>query len=201
MGCHLEWGAAGVALPGFSESGDRHCFQEFDGGALIAVIDGLGHGPEAAAAAVHACEILRLNADENPIALVEHCHEGLKGTRGVTMSVASFSFSERLMTWIGVGNVQGIFLRADTKRNDREECLLLRPGVVGSHLPALQAAVLPVAAGDSLAFATDGVESSFDYSRIRCQPPGKAAANLLARYAKRKDDALILVARYRGQVT
>ena len=196
----LEWGAAGVALPGFSESGDRHCFQEFDGGALIAVMDGLGHGPEAAAAAVQACEILRLNAGENPIALIEHCHEGLKGTRGVTMSVASFNFRERLVTWMGVGNVQGIFLRADRERNDREEALLLRPGVVGSHLPALQASVLPVAAGDSLAFATDGVEGSFDYSLVRCQPPGRAAESLLARYAKGKDDALILVARYRGHI-
>lgn len=198
MTCYLEWGVAGVALPGFSESGDRHMFQRFDGGALVAVMDGLGHGPEAAAAAVQACLILEAKAGENVISLVQQCHERLKNTRGATISLASFDFRDSLMTWMGVGNVQGVFLRADKTRTDREELLLLRPGVVGSHLPSLQAAVLPVSPGDSLAFATDGVESSFDYSALRCQPPGRAAETILARHARGKDDALILVARYRG---
>lgn len=160
-------------------------------------MDGLGHGPEAAAAAVEACSILQANADENVISLVRRCHAGLKNTRGATISLASFNFRDSLMTWMGVGNVQGTFLRADKERNGREESLLLRPGVVGSHLPLLQAAVLPVSPGDSLAFATDGVESSFDHSSLRCQPPGRAAETILARYSKGKDDALILVARYR----
>ncbi len=193
----LEWGVAGIALPGFSESGDRHIVQLFEGGALLAVMDGLGHGPEAAAAALEASAILQTNAGENVISLMQRCHAGLKSTRGATISLASFSFRDGLMTWMGVGNVQGILLRADRDRSDKEEALLLRPGVVGSHLPSLQAAVMPISPGDSLAFATDGVESNFDYSCLRCQPPGRAAESILARYAKGKDDALILVARYR----
>ena len=197
MSCYLEWGVAGVALPGFSESGDRHIFQAFEGGALVGVIDGLGHGPPAAAAAMEAHSILSTSAGENVISLVRRCHEGLKGTRGATLSLASFNFRDGLMTWMGVGNVQGVLLRASRDRSDREETLLLRPGVVGSHLPPLQAAVLPVGAGDALALATDGVHSSFDYSGIRCQPPGQAAEGILARHANGKDDALILVARCR----
>lgn len=198
MNCDLEWGVAGVALPGFSESGDRHVFQPFEDGVLVAVMDGLGHGAAAAAAALQACAILQNNAGDNVISLIRQCHEGLKGTRGVTISLASFNFRDALITWMGVGNVQGIFLRADTTRNDREESLLLRSGVVGSNLPPLQAAVLPMANGDTLAFATDGVGSGFDYSSIRCQPPGRAAESILGRYAKGKDDALILIARYKG---
>lgn len=201
MSCFLEWGVAGIALPGFSESGDRHIVQSFDGGTLVAVMDGLGHGPEAAAAAAEAYAILQANAGENVISLTQKCHAGLKTTRGATMSLASFNFRNALMTWMGVGNVQGILLRVDRDRNDKEETLLLRPGVVGSHLPSLQAAVLPISPGDSLAFATDGVESNFDYLCVRCQPPGRAAENILARYAKGKDDALILVARYRESGT
>ncbi|HTZ74151.1 MAG TPA: SpoIIE family protein phosphatase [Candidatus Aquilonibacter sp.] len=196
MSPYLEWGVAGVALPGFSESGDRHIFQTFEGGALVAVMDGLGHGPEAAAAALQACSVLQMNAGENVISLIRRCHSALKETRGVTISLASFSFRDALMTWMGVGNVQGIFVRGDRERNDREEALLLRSGVVGSHLPALQAAVLPVSPGDSLAFATDGVESGFDYSSIRCSPPGRAAETILSRHMKGRDDALVLVARY-----
>jgi len=196
MSSFVEWGVAGVALPGFSESGDRHVFQPFDGGALLAVLDGLGHGPEAAAAAIEACCVLQANAGENVISLIRRCHSALRETRGVTISLASFCFRDALMTWMSIGNVQGVFLRADKERSDREELLLLRPGVVGSHLPALQAAVLPVAPGDCLAFATDGIESGFDYSCIRCCAPGRAAENILARHAKGRDDALVLVARY-----
>lgn len=201
MSRFLEWGVAGIALPGFSESGDRHIVQSFDGGALVAVMDGLGHGPEAAAAALGAYAILQKHAGENVISLMQRCHTGLKSTRGATISLASFNFGDAVMTWMGVGNVQGVLLRVDRDRSDKEETLLLRPGVVGSHLPALQAAVLPISPGDSLAFATDGVESNFDYSCVRCQPPGRAADSILARHGKGKDDALILVARYRGSET
>jgi phosphoserine phosphatase RsbX len=194
----LEWGAAGKALPGFSESGDRHVFQPFQGGALVAVLDGLGHGVAAAAAALEACSILESNAEENLISLIQRCHERLKGTRGVAMSLASFNFRDSLMTWMGVGNVQGFMLPRDTTLSDREESLLLRQGVVGSHLPPLQAAVLPISAGDSVTFTTDGLETDFDRSCIRSQPPRAAAESILARYAKKTDDAMILIARYRG---
>ena len=44
----LEWGVAAQALPGEAISGDRHVMQAFPSGALVAVIDGLGHGEEAA---------------------------------------------------------------------------------------------------------------------------------------------------------
>ena len=194
----LECGVAGRALPGFSESGDRHVFQPTREGALVAVVDGLGHGAEAAAAALEACAMLESNAGENVISLIKRCHVGLNGMRGVVASLASFNFRDRLMTWIGVGNVHGLLLRFDAARCGGDESLLLRPGVVGSHLPPLHASVLPVFAGDSLILATDGVQVTFDHSYIKSRPPRKAAENVLAQYARGNDDALILIARYNG---
>ena len=47
----LERGEAGAPLAGETRSGDLAVFAPFDGGALVAVIDGLGHGPAAADAA------------------------------------------------------------------------------------------------------------------------------------------------------
>jgi negative regulator of sigma-B (phosphoserine phosphatase) len=193
----LECGVAGRAFPGFSESGDRYVFQRTGEGALVAVVDGLGHGDEAAAAALEACATLELNAEENVISLIKRCHLGLNGMRGVVVSLASFNFRDALMTWIGVGNVQGMLLRQDTTSGG-DESLLLRPGVVGNHLPPLQASVLPVFAGDSLIFATDGVQPDFGRFQVRSQAPRKAAENVLAHFAKVNDDALILIARYTG---
>ena len=198
MPCFLDWSWAGAAMPGFSESGDRHVFRTFEGGALAAVTDGLGHGEQAALAAETTSAVLEQNASENVIALVTNCHEKLKGTRGVALSLASFDFDQGLMTWMGVGNVEGALLRADSMCGHRDEYLLLRAGVVGSHLPGLQAAVLPIFPGDMLILATDGIESGFDQSRVRMQTPAKAAQAILAHHARGKDDALVFVAKYKG---
>src|SRR5437879_12629351 len=146
----LECGVAGRARSGFSESGDRHVVQPTREGARIAVVDGLGHGPEAAAAALEACAMLESNAGANVISLIKRCHVGLNGMRGVVVSLASFNFRDGLMTWIGVGNVHGLLLRLDTATCGGDQSLLLRPGVVGRHWPSLHAFVRPSVGCDSL---------------------------------------------------
>src|SRR6266700_4092278 len=153
----LEWGVATLPLKGQSESGDRHVVQTFPGGILFAVIDGLGHGYEAAAAADSAESILRTQAQEPVISLVRQCHERLRATRGAVMSVVSFDAVHGLITWLGVGNVRGILRRAGIVSNPPREELLLRGGVIGRQIPPLQAAVLPVSDGDTLFLESDGI--------------------------------------------
>jgi negative regulator of sigma-B (phosphoserine phosphatase) len=71
------------------------------------------------------------------------------------MSLAAFDTENALLTWIGVGNVEGSILHRDPGLPcDR---LLLRNGVVGNHLPALRTEGLALRAGDILIMATDGV--------------------------------------------
>jgi hypothetical protein len=76
--------------------------------------------------------------------------------------------------------------------------VLLQGGVVGLHLPALRGVVLPVAPGDTLLLATDGVRSGFASGLRLEEAPQQLADRILARDAKGTDDALVLVARYRG---
>ena len=54
----LERGEAGAPLAGESRSGDLAVFAPYEGGALVATIDGLGHGGGAADAAEAAAAIL-----------------------------------------------------------------------------------------------------------------------------------------------
>jgi hypothetical protein len=103
-----------------------------------------------------------------------------------------------MMTWIGVGNVQGVLVRADAKQGNMQEPLLLRAGVVGSKLPPLQASVLPVSQGDALVFATDGIQSDFSTGLSARENPQRAADRILNKYRSRTDDALVLVARLTG---
>jgi phosphoserine phosphatase RsbX len=194
----LEYGVAKFVLPGQRESGDHHLVRCGCDGILIAAIDGIGHGQEAASAAKAATAILTRDAGEPIISLVERCHEKLRSTRGVVLSLASIDPVHGMMSWLGVGNVQGVLLRSSGKNGSERETLLLRGGVVGSQLPPLQAAVLPMMPGDMLFFATDGIRSDFAETLSPLENPQRAADRILRQCRGGTDDALILVSRWTG---
>ncbi len=194
----VEYGVAKFVLPGQGESGDQHIVRCNESGILIAAIDGIGHGEEAANAAKAAASVLMTAVDDPLITLVERCHEKLRVTRGVVLSLASIDVAHGMMTWLGVGNVQGILMRADNKRGNTQETLLLRGGVVGSQLPGLQAMVLPIGRGDTVYFVTDGVRGDFGKSLSAMENPQRAADRILGQFRIGTDDALVLVARLTG---
>jgi negative regulator of sigma-B (phosphoserine phosphatase) len=194
----IEYGVAKFALPGQGQCGDHHLVCCNQSGILIAAIDGIGHGEEAANAAKAAVSILKTGADEPVISLVQRCHEGLRSTRGVVMSLASIDPGHGMMTWVGVGNVQGVLMRAGAAKGTVQEVLLLRAGVVGSQLPALQAAVLPIAKGDTLVFVTDGIRGEFAEDLSALESPQRAADRILEHRCRGNDDALVLVMRLTG---
>ena len=63
--------------------------------ALFGVMDGLGHGPAAANAAIAAAEALRNARGERVEVLVQLCHRVLAGTRGAAMTLARVDFESR----------------------------------------------------------------------------------------------------------
>jgi len=194
----IGYAVATATLPGETETGDGHLVRRASYGVLVGVIDGLGHGAEAAAAARVAVATLEHHVEEPLVALVRRCHERLLGTRGVVLSLASFRTADRMMTWIGVGNVEGVLVRADPRAGATDGSLLLRGGVVGVRVPDLHASVLRVEPGDTLIFATDGIRSDFARTVHRSEPPDRLAEDILARHRKDTDDALVLVARFGG---
>jgi serine/threonine protein phosphatase PrpC len=195
----IHWGVATLALEGQRESGDLHLVRAVHDGVLIAVVDGLGHGEEAAAAARLAVTALDQYAEEPPLSLLQRCHLALKGSRGVVMSLARLDARHGTLTWVGVGNVEGVLHHADWSERSARASLVTRGGIVGSEIPAVQAAVIPVGAGDTLVFATDGIGTGFLADVSARDDPQGIADQILARYGKGTDDALVLVARYLGR--
>ncbi len=194
----IEWAVAEMALPGQVESGDRYLVTPTPEGALVAVVDGLGHGSEAAEAAQVAVRCLERNAGQPVIPLIQRCHERLAATRGAVMSVASFNVRDETMTWVGVGTVEGVLLRAHATVSPRRESLLLRGGVVGVHVPALAASIIPVVRGDTLILASDGVRTDFAERLLPGGPAQQLADRIVADSGTRTDDTLVVVARYLG---
>jgi negative regulator of sigma-B (phosphoserine phosphatase) len=194
----LEWGVATLALRGEEESGDLHLVEQFNNGALVAVIDGLGHGREAALAARAAAATLKKHARDSVISLIKRCHEDLRTTRGVVISMAAFSAHEGTMTFVGVGNVEGVLMRADSEGKTPFESLLLRRGVVGGRLPPLNANIMPITPGDTLILVTDGIRSGYEPRWSPRGTPQQTADQILAQHNMETDDALVFVARYLG---
>lgn len=191
----LDWAVAGEPLAGEDRSGDQHLVVPLPAGALLAVIDGLGHGPEAFEAASVAVAALAEHPQAPLRSLVERCHQALRRTRGVVMTVASIGRDGR-MEWLGVGNVEGLVVRAG--RTIGHEGILLRGGVVGQALPILRPATVALRRGDVVVLATDGIRDGFAGSIDPAEDPRAIASRVLAEHARGGDDALVLVARYRG---
>jgi serine phosphatase RsbU (regulator of sigma subunit) len=187
---------AQVAYPGLIETGDSYLVEQFAGGALVAVIDGLGHGPKAAIPAQLAVETLKANPQSAPEVLIERCHRALRSTRGAVVSIASIDTTTRTMVWLGVGNVTGILLRGEPNADPARVYLHLRGGIVGYNLPSLRQFSVTVQEGDTLILATDGVRSGFVEDIPLGMRPQQLADHLLEHYQRETDDTLVLVARF-----
>jgi phosphoserine phosphatase RsbX len=191
----IDWAVAVRSLAGESISGDLHVVAPFPEGVLLGVVDGVGHGREAATVARRTADTLKDFAAEPLEAVVRRCHEALRGTRGAVMSLAAVHTTTATMTWLGVGNVEGVLLAGEGRGSSGHTGLVSRGGVVGGDLPPLRPATIPVAAGDLLCFATDGVDPAFASTLHRGLPVQGIADAVLKQYGRRSDDALILVAR------
>lgn len=181
---------ASAALSGQASSGDRGIVLPFPGGTVVAAIDGLGHGEAASVAAKAAVETLAEDPAQPVDELVRRCHAKLRHTRGAVMTIASIV--PGAMTWVGVGNVDGILLRGATV-----EGINTRGGIVGFQLPALSPRRLDIHPGDTLVLTTDGIRHGYRAAVDRRDPQAIADA-ILAAFAKPTDDACVVVARYVG---
>lgn len=195
----IEWGAAGQALAGHMCSGDAYAIVPLEDSVLVAVVDGLGHGKEAAEAAKIAVDTLTNSGSDDLSLLVRRCHEALARSRGVVMSLASFNARVKAMTWMGIGNVEGYLMRADTDTIPSNESLFRTGGVVGYRLPSLRSSVLNVMQGDTLVFTTDGIAGNYCREINLKDSPQKIADVIISKYSKKSDDSLVLVARYIGE--
>jgi hypothetical protein len=192
------------------ELGDACLVRSVENGMLIAVVDGLGHGPEAAAAAKRALLTIERSTQMLPAPLVLECHRALQATRGVVMGLALVDVRAEALTWIGIGDVRGLLCRVDERgpalsdvRNDprhdmRHDLMFTHNGVVGRSLPPLRPVTRSLRVGNILILATDGLRGGFTPELRGSEPVERIADDLLQRFAVASDDALVLVARYRG---
>jgi negative regulator of sigma-B (phosphoserine phosphatase) len=192
----LELGVAERALPGEWRSGDRAVLSAYEGGALVAAIDGLGHGHEAADAADVAAAVIAGQPDSEPVQLIEACHRALARTRGAVMTLAWFDLVAESLSWTGVGNVEGRLVHAHAGPRAPTHGALTKGGVVGYNLPSIRVTGTDLEYGDVMVLATDGIDSGFARAILDGGTAQEIADRILAAHGKASDDALVVVVRY-----
>ena len=192
----LEWAVCASAYPGEMRSGDAFLVHQTTAGVLVAVVDGLGHGEEAADVAERAVVSLRETAGQSLVRAVTACHGALRGSRGVVMTLAALASDRVHLSWVAVGNVEAAVLRPHQVGGVMSRrSVLPRAGVLGDRLPPLRESTVDLAAGDTLIAATDGLSPAFLDAVDLSLEPLALARTLHGDYAREDDDALVLVAR------
>lgn len=194
---HGSWrfGAVNVPFGGDGESGDAWAVAPGPQTAAL-VVDGLGHGPGAAAAARAAITVFRQQVPVTDLdRLVRHAHEALRATRGGVLGTCLIDPDRGELVYAAVGNITGRVLTGT-----RSTHLLDRPGTLGTQLPlpTVRLQHCPWEPGSTLVLASDGIRSGWspeDHPRLLDRHPAIIAAVLHREYGRSTDDATVLVVR------
>lgn len=155
---------------------------------VVAVVDGLGHGVEAAEAARAAVEFLG-SVDGKPVdEVLRLIHHELRRTRGAAVSLVAVH--EKELEWGGVGNVAGRTI------SDPSKHLVPRNGTLGlgTVMPRAERVARPH--GGCLVLASDGISDRWateDYRAAASAHPLALAALLMRDHGRSSDDATVLV--------
>jgi serine phosphatase RsbU (regulator of sigma subunit) len=173
-------------------SGDAYAVHWSDGACRIAVIDGLGHGVEAAAASALAVGVLNAHPALDVAEALRRCHPALMGTRGAAISIARLDLARGELVYAGIGNVEGHLWQGG-----RHERLIAYRGIIGSAVRTFRQFTLPLLESWALLMHSDGISARVDLGALDLpQPwePDALAEAVLARYGRTHDDALAVVA-------
>ncbi len=190
----FDIGLAARTRSGERESGDRAVALSFPGGFLLGLVDGVGHGPEAARAAAIAVATLEREPQAPVSTLLTRCHVNLRETRGATVTIASFDIASQRSTWAGVGNVEALLFRAVDGRTRHAWSPVLVGGILGIDRPRIVESQALVHSYDVLVLATDGIDKPFEHAVDVRQAPQVVANRILRECSTATDDAVVLIA-------
>jgi anti-sigma regulatory factor (Ser/Thr protein kinase) len=189
----FETGGIGVPKSGETICGDAWG-SDVDGERLsVAVIDGLGHGPDAAVASHAALAAFRRSPGRTPAEIIESMHGALRSTRGAAIAIASINRDRGRVLYCGVGNISGTILSAG-----RIQRMVSHNGTVGHALRKVQEFQYTIEPNDLLVMHSDGISAGWtieEYSGVLRHHPAILAASIYRDHCRGRDDATVVVVR------
>lgn len=195
-------GAVCVPKPGQAVCGDAWDAWPRDAGApeRLLVVDGLGHGPDAAAASAEAVRLFRDALAADPAwpadELLRALHRGLRATRGAAVALVDVDAREVRLT--GVGNVAGVIVGRDDAGRVATRSMVSHNGIVGHEMRKVQTFAYPAAPDDLVVLHTDGLASRWTpgaHPGLLARSPALVAGVLYRDAVRGTDDATVVVTR------
>ncbi|TCZ71813.1 SpoIIE family protein phosphatase [Flaviaesturariibacter aridisoli] len=190
----VEIRALVLPKPGETECGDGFFCRQDEDFIRLFLGDGLGHGPEAAAAVQAAGAAFLDCASNDPVAIIRHLHTEVRKTRGLVGTAALFDRRKKTWQLCGVGNIATRLLSGGVSKN-----YMSYNGIIGHNLPrTLNAHAVPGEKGQHLVLCSDGIRSRWDLLRhptLLRYDGSLLAAALYKDYGRMTDDMSVLCCR------
>lgn len=193
----LICGAVCVPLAGEQMCGDDWSVQPGDGSATLMVVDGLGHGPMAAAAAQAAVQAAHANPRLSPLPLLDAVHQALRPTRGAAIAVLQLDLEAGTLRFAGVGNISASMLDDGPRKS-----LTSQNGIVGHNMRKTQELQLAWPKTALVIAHSDGLSTQWNleaYPGLSMRHPALIAGVLFRDFARPRDDATVVVLRRRQE--
>jgi anti-sigma regulatory factor (Ser/Thr protein kinase) len=187
----LEVGAVCLPKTGEEVSGDGWLLEASGDYRTIMVVDGLGHGPNAARAARAATEAFAAHPAATPGALMQICHGALAATRGAAGAAARVALAKKHGSFAGVGNIA---CRVEMTGERRQ--LVSHSGTLGHVMRRVQEFEFDFPAGALLILQSDGLTTrwtSEDYPGLLAKHAGLIAGVLYRDHNRGTDDVTVVV--------
>ena len=191
-------GAVCVPAPGERESGDAWAIWSAGGLTSVFVVDGLGHGRDAATAARVAVDMFQRHAERAAPDIVALVHDAMKKTRGGAIALAELDERSGTMRYCAVGNISAVVARPN---GDEQHCITL-PGIAGHAMRRVQTFTYEWPRGSLLIMHTDGIGTHWSlakYPGLMQRRPDVVAGVLYRDHRRGSDDATAVVTRH-GEV-
>jgi len=173
--------------------GDGWAVLQGRGRLVVLVVDGLGHGFEAATAARAAIETVQGKAHLDAVNLMDAMHGALRPTRGAAAAIAMLQPESELCTFCGIGNIS-----ASIRSNGASRSMVSQNGTLGHSVRKIQDFQYPYPKGALLLMHSDGVATHWDlaaYPGIEMRHPAIVAAALYRDHSRGRDDLTVLALR------
>ncbi|MFB3889671.1 MAG: SpoIIE family protein phosphatase [Candidatus Bathyarchaeia archaeon] len=184
--------AIGVATrpaAGIRVNGDAFLIKEWSDHVLVALIDGLGHGEEAAKASGAAREYVNENFALDIKLTLMGLHEQLSKTRGAAVGLARIDQAEHRFTFCGVGNIE---IRVKSNPPIHPTSF---EGIVGMNKISPRKLEYQYSSIKAIVIHSDGISGRFDLSDYSpyVTDPRETAEAILSDWWSGRDDATIIV--------
>jgi negative regulator of sigma-B (phosphoserine phosphatase) len=175
------------------QSGDAVVIQTLEHGLFLAMIDVLGHGPEAHELTLVIDAYLARYSAADVVGVMQRLHQHLKGTRGAAVGLCAIDAATGRLDYAGIGNT------AIRRFGGMETRLVSQDGVLGQNMRTPKLQTLQLEPEDLIVLYTDGVSDRFtakEYPGVSHHAPADVARNIVQRFGKDHDDAACIAVRY-----